>query len=222
MRARLQRWFHIGHSGQAMLEFVLVFPVVLLLMMGIMEFSLLSSAHQVVDYAAFNAARSASVGGSYRLATALSCLSISPSAISKLNPHDIPGLKEIAKLVDDIIGIDNAVEKAAFAYLLTTHSDTKITYYNSAGNTVSSLSDAAYLVASVVYFYPLKFSVVSTIAALASRSWTAKIPVIGDLFYISNSTDKLYFKYFMECEALSALTGLKFVPIIKTCTMGLN
>ncbi len=50
-----------GESGQAMVEFVLIFPVVLLLTTGIMQISLLKCARMLMSYAAFNAVRSAIV-----------------------------------------------------------------------------------------------------------------------------------------------------------------
>ncbi len=48
-------------NGQAMVEFVVVFPVVFLLCLVIMQTFLLLSARQVVNYAAYCAARSAIV-----------------------------------------------------------------------------------------------------------------------------------------------------------------
>lgn len=214
IRAALQS----GSDGQAMLEFVLVFPVVLLLVMGIIEFSLLTNAHQMVDLSAFHTARSAAVGGNYRMATAISCIPTSPSAVGGIDPGTIPGLAQIAQLLDDIIGIPHAVEKATFGYFLTlVGSD--ITYYDSHDKKVSKVSDASYLQSKIVYCYPLKFPVISAIAAMVSRRATDKIPIIGDIFYVNDSD---YLKYWAVCEGYSALSGLKFIPIIKTCTMGLN
>lgn len=44
-------------SGQSMVEFIIVFPVMMLLTMGIMQMALIYTAKQVVHYAAFRAAR---------------------------------------------------------------------------------------------------------------------------------------------------------------------
>ena len=75
-------------NGQAMVEFVVVFPVVFLLCLVIMQTFLLLSARQVVNYAAYCAARSAIVffpeGGNTaakkqaKRAAIIACCSISP------------------------------------------------------------------------------------------------------------------------------------------------
>jgi Flp pilus assembly protein TadG len=75
-------------NGQAMVEFVVVFPVVFLLCLVIMQTFLLLSARQVVNYAAYCAARSAIVflpdGGNSvakekaKRAAIIACWSISP------------------------------------------------------------------------------------------------------------------------------------------------
>ena len=48
-------------DGQGVVEFAMFFPLVLLLIMGTIEFALLISAHQIVQYGAFTAARSYAV-----------------------------------------------------------------------------------------------------------------------------------------------------------------
>jgi hypothetical protein len=52
---------HRDESGQAMVEFVLVFPVQLLLSLTILQFAFIAHAHLVVEQAAFMAARAAAV-----------------------------------------------------------------------------------------------------------------------------------------------------------------
>ncbi|MDD4602005.1 hypothetical protein SDC9_14767 [bioreactor metagenome] len=51
-----------NHRGQAMVEFALVVPVLLLLVLGIMEFSLVIHQYMVVSGAAREGARSAALG----------------------------------------------------------------------------------------------------------------------------------------------------------------
>jgi len=77
-----------NENGQAMVEFVVVFPVVFLLCLVIMQTFLLLTARQVVNYAAYCATRSAIVifpeSGSTiakekaKRAAAIACWSISP------------------------------------------------------------------------------------------------------------------------------------------------
>ena len=75
-------------SGQAMMEFIFVFPVFLLLVLGTLEFSLLSLAHQNVNYAAFNAARAKIVDRKPHLSAWISLFMLSPHYISGLSPLD--------------------------------------------------------------------------------------------------------------------------------------
>lgn len=59
--ARGARALHEDQGGQAMVEFVLVFPIQLLLSLTIVQFAFLAHAHVVVGHAAFMGARAAAV-----------------------------------------------------------------------------------------------------------------------------------------------------------------
>ncbi len=207
----------LGADGQAIMEFVLVFPVFMLLLIGIMEFSMLSVAHQVVDYSAFAAARSACANSDWNMSAAIACIPISPAAIAGIDPGEIPGLQALESIIQEFIPVSNVIQRATFGYFLT-KPGSSITYYNSS-NQKTTFNSATYVSATIVYFYPLKFPLISTLAAMVSRDPLAKIPIIGDIFYVDDST---YIEYWTECEALTKLCGLEFVPIIKTCTMGMN
>ncbi len=61
LRTHLQRLSKDTESGQAMVEFVLVFPVQLLLTLCIIQFAYLAHAHVVVGQAAFQGARAGAV-----------------------------------------------------------------------------------------------------------------------------------------------------------------
>lgn len=52
-------------NGQAIVEFAIAFPVQLLIMLSIMQLALIYVGNQVVTYSAYQAARSASVAGTY-------------------------------------------------------------------------------------------------------------------------------------------------------------
>ena len=73
-------------SGQAMVEFIVVFPVFLLLVLGTLEFSLLSLAHQNVNYAAFNASRAKIVDRKPHFSAWVSLFMLTPHYISHLSP----------------------------------------------------------------------------------------------------------------------------------------
>ena len=100
-------------NGQAMVEFVVVFPVVFLLCLVIMQTFLLLSARQVVNYAAYCAARSAIVffpdsGNAEakkkaKRAAIIACWSISPM---KGFGSAETFIKPIEDMVEDATGIN--------------------------------------------------------------------------------------------------------------------
>jgi len=100
-------------NGQAMVEFVVVFPVVFLLCLVIMQTFLLLTARQVVNYAAYCAARSAIVffpeGGNTaakkqaKRAAIIACWSISPM---KGFGTAETFIKPIEDMVEDATGIN--------------------------------------------------------------------------------------------------------------------
>lgn len=102
-----------NENGQAMVEFVVVFPVVFLLCLVIMQTFLLLSARQVVNYAAYCAARSAIVflpesGNTIakkkaKRAAALACWSISPKKSFGAADNFI---KPVEDIVEGATGID--------------------------------------------------------------------------------------------------------------------
>ncbi len=61
LKERLRRLDQDSESGQAMVEFVLVFPIQLLLTVGIIQFAFIAHAYIVVGQAAFMGARAAAV-----------------------------------------------------------------------------------------------------------------------------------------------------------------
>ena len=65
-----------SESGQAIAEFAIVFPILLLLVLGIIQFSLMYVAKGVVEYAAYAAARAELVNEDPHQAAAFVCSSI--------------------------------------------------------------------------------------------------------------------------------------------------
>jgi len=79
-------------NGQALLEAVIAFPVLLLFMLVVMELSMLYNGKQLANYAAFCAARTAAVNGTSataktHLAAAMAMSSIAPA--NNANAEDI-------------------------------------------------------------------------------------------------------------------------------------
>jgi hypothetical protein len=77
-----------SEDAQVMVEFMLVFPVFLLLVMGIIEFSLLSLAHQNVNLAAFKAARAEIVGMKPMRSAWVSLYMLTPHWVDGISPFD--------------------------------------------------------------------------------------------------------------------------------------
>lgn len=78
-----------GEHGQALVEFAIVAPVQLLLVLGILQVAYLLVARHVMTYAAHAACRAQLVGRDPQLAAALVCSIISP--ISRGDGINVPG-----------------------------------------------------------------------------------------------------------------------------------
>jgi hypothetical protein len=209
-------------SGQAMLEFVLVFPVFLLLVLGIIQFAELSNAHQVVNYASYMAARAAIVKGNHKLAAAICCIAISPNALSS---KGIPGIKELGNLADPIIenvtGMEHFFDKLPFAYAL---SHCTVSYFKKNGDSVKINKEDVlekkgvdHLEVKLTYYYPLIIPLVNVFMA---NYFAAKRSKDGDIFNADNKEAS------KESEALIKVLNLfshwHFIPIEKRCTMGID
>lgn len=74
--------FRRGEKGQAMVEFVLVFPVQLLFTLGIMQLCLIFIGKQMTEYAAFRAARARLVSTSQARVDRAAQIALAPVSIS--------------------------------------------------------------------------------------------------------------------------------------------
>lgn len=211
-----------NESGQAMIEFTLVFPVILLLIMGIIEFSALSNAHQLIQYAAFNAARSAVVGGEKQFATAVSCIAISPTSVSGLSPGSIvPDF--ILRILNSATGIHDVGQKMVFAYFLSRATGVEIRYYDENDKKLNDSKGASYIEAVVTYYYPLKFPIISAVADLAAHTDPLPLPwPFNDSIFFQQDSDYYTLTRWAEAAALTQLTGVRFIPIVKNCYMGID
>lgn len=73
-------------KAQALVEFMLVFPVFIILVFGIIEFSFLSLVHQNVNFASFSGVRAETVGKSGRLSAVMRMYTFYPHSIAALPP----------------------------------------------------------------------------------------------------------------------------------------
>ena len=108
-----------SESAQAMVEFIVVFPVFIVLVFGIIEFSFLSLVHQNVNYAAFTAARSKIVGLYPQLSAWIPLYMQTPHKIENLLPFVAIRKKypilENPPTLRELIGLDNLGEEEADA-----------------------------------------------------------------------------------------------------------
>ncbi|MCE5285127.1 MAG: pilus assembly protein [Pelosinus sp.] len=74
-----------NHRGQAIVEFALVFPWLVLMLAGIIEFGIAINHYMVLSEAAREGARSAALGANDAAVTAATKAAISPQSIDKNN-----------------------------------------------------------------------------------------------------------------------------------------
>jgi hypothetical protein len=119
-------------EGSALLETVIVLPVLMLLMMLVMELCLFANAKQLANYAAFCAARTASVSGidstaRTHMAAAMAMASISPQltadASTVLRAYGLPDPERTVRTICVIPGFQGDTTmwlgRLANAYLRT-------------------------------------------------------------------------------------------------------
>jgi hypothetical protein len=221
-----------GDRGQAMIEFVLVFPVMLVLIMGIIEMSQLSVAHQVVNYASFCAARSAIVNGAFDRAAILASMTLSPSGNMK-------GSSLTGNIINQVshLRIKNAVARFKNSWWQTY---VWIDCYDKNNSFIRQLSlnqhainspaptlpaNTAYVKAGVLYLYPLKFPVIGTLVNLAARHVsTTPGGDTRDIFGTAPDPGASGIPYdqWAQADAATKALGGTYVPIVKWCYMGLN
>jgi Flp pilus assembly protein TadG len=128
-------WFkRVGRDseGGALLETAIVLPVLIVFMLVVMEVCLLANAKQVADYAAFCAARAASVYGvdstsKTHLAAALALSSISPrlapDPATVLSAYGVPDPGQTVRTICSVPGFEGDtaawMARLANAYLRT-------------------------------------------------------------------------------------------------------
>jgi len=100
IRCRRLRRLSGDTEGSALLETVIVLPVLMLFMMLIMELGLMANAKQLANYAAFCAARTASVYGVSATAKTHMAAAMAMSCISPQVPQDAATILEAYGLPD--------------------------------------------------------------------------------------------------------------------------
>ncbi len=221
-------------SGQAMLEFLLAFPPILVLLLMIIEFAHYSNVNQFAQYAAFAAARARLVADDsaaaqaaalamlpYADAGVLSSISADAAAASKRS--DVSSkwaalsqkeYKRTPALTDANNRINNS-----FAW----QTDTWCKLYKG-DNQSAADKDFTYVKSGVCFTYPLR---IQSLAALTSfiirvKDRTATDASPSSLF--GGAADPLAppssKNYWTRADTIKQQSGLYVIPVIKGCLLG--
>jgi len=192
-------------DGQAMVEFVIVFPVLFLFFLTIVQSALLMSARQVVNYASFCAARAAMVGfpeEETARAAQLACASICPRiSVAELSEYSgaignimgslariasqYPELAaQIYSILDNIPGLNisiklNNITSPGSMQGLTAglaHMDT----FAEGSRSVSARFPASYVLTTVYLVHPRNGD---DVTAWVTHNYAMRVPVINKIFY---------------------------------------
>jgi hypothetical protein len=194
--------------GSALLETVIVLPVLMLFILLVMELCLMANAKQLANYAAFCAARTASVYGvdstaKTHLAAAMALSPISPATPSNaseiLTAYGLPNPDQAIHAVCNVPGLDDSLQwsaRLADSYVRT--SQPVCSTGTAPGKT------RRYIVANVTYIYRCSafpfgkfwghsaltaytnalrtlpfYGVISAVVVSLDNSWNWNVPIRG-------------------------------------------
>ena len=230
-----------SESGQAMLEFLLAFPPVLLIILMVMEYAYFVNVNHFVQYAAFAAARSRLVyPASSKNPACAAALAMVPFAdageLYDKAGSDAAAASEASSVKDTLSkltsgggayqgkglsGQDNRVLNS-FKWQTDTWTET----YDKDDEKVSG-DDFAYCKAGVCFTYPLRFQSIAAFSAWVIRAKDRQTndATVTSLFGGSATNAMIPDPpkdYWDRAEKLrgSDKTGLVVVPVIQGCILG--
>lgn len=225
-------------SGQAMLEFLLAFPPVLLLIVMVMEYAFYVNVNHFVQYAAFAAARSRLVypADSKNPASAAALAMVPFADAGDLHGKagaDAAAASEAATVKSTLAsltasgaykgkGLSNQDNRVLNSFQWQT--DTWIQTYDKKDNATTG-DDFAYCKAGVCFTYPLRFQLLGPLSAWVVR---AKDRQPGDAsvsaLFGGAATNAMVpptsKDYWDRADQLRQRTGLVVVPVIQGCILG--
>lgn len=233
-RLRLRR-DAAGDSGQAMLEFLLAFPAVLVLILMIMEYAYFVNVNQFAQYAAFAAARSLIVtNDDYATAAALAMVPFSDSGTlyQKINT-DATAAKQ-ANAVKDRLGQLTRSGGPYRRYTASNQGNRVLNAFNwqtcawykkyDAKDKVVTSGDFAYVKTGVCFTYPLRIQSLAPLSAWVMRvtDRSADDATVSSLF--GGSTNALApppdRDYWRRAEDIRKQSGMIVVPVQQGCILG--
>lgn len=221
-------------SGQAMLEFILAFPIVLVLMLMIIEFANYSNVNQFAQYAAFTAARARLVAddSAAAQAAALAMIPYADAGVISSVPADAAAAAKRADVTSKWQSLSGKGYKRSPALnnpenrinnSFSWQTDTWCKLYKGSDQSATD-KDFTYVKSGVCFTYPLR---VQSLAALTSfiirvKDRTATDASPSSLF--GGKADPLAppssKNYWTRADNIRNQSGLYVVPVIKGCLLG--
>ena len=221
-------------SGQAMLEFILAFPPVLVLMLMIIEFAHFANVNQFAQYAAFAAARARLVADDAAAAQAAALAMLPYADTAELNtiPADAAAAskrsdvqKKWAALAEEQYRRAPALNEPelriqnSFGW----QTDTWCKLYKGEGQAASD-KDFTYVKSGVCFTYPLRIQSLAVLTAFIIRLQDRTATDASPAVLFGGAADPLAppssRNYWTRADTIRQESGLYVVPVIKGCLLG--
>ena len=221
-------------SGQAMLEFILVFPPILVLLLMILEFAHYSNVNQFAQYAAFAAARARLVADDsaaaqaaalamlpYADAGARSSISCDAAAAARRSDVAAKWSSLSQKEYKRSPALDNANNRINNSFGWQT--DTWCKLYKGSDQAASA-SDFTYVKSGVCFTYPLRIQSLAVLTAFIIRLQDRTATDASPAVLFGGAADPLAppsaRNYWTRADTIRQESGLYVVPVIKGCLLG--
>jgi Flp pilus assembly protein TadG len=228
-----------GEEGQALLEFVISFPLVVFLVLAVLEFAHYANVVQLAQYAAFSAARAQIVHDrDEKAAASAAALAMVPFAEGDTTPYktlDKDGTAasnadNVAKTLGDLTAKGKAYASGALfnqnnrvLNSFRWQTCTWMGYYDK--NDQKTDKSYVYVKAGVCFTYPLRVQSLAVLSALIVRAKDRKADddKVSSLFggaatnAMTPPTNK---DWWARAEKISSASGLVVVPVVQGCILG--
>ena len=223
-----------AESGQAMLEFILAFPPILVLILMTIEFAHFANVNQFAQYAAFAAARARLVADDSAAAQAaalamlpyadsgsLSSISLDAAAAAKRSDVASKWSSLSQKGYKRTPALNNANNRINNSFGWQT--DTWCKLYKGSDQTASD-KDFTYLKSGVCFTYPLRFQTLAALTAFLIRVQDRTATDASPASLFGGAADPLAppasKNYWTRADTIRAQSGLYVVPVVKGCLLG--
>jgi len=231
-----------GEEGQALLEFVLAFPLVVFLVVAVLEFSHYANVVQLAQYAAFAAARAQIVHGRDEAPAAkAAALAMAPFAESGTERYgSVPKDGSAASAAESVAGTLAELTADGKAYAsgrlhgqrervlnsFRWQTRTWMGYYGADDKPVSQTnSPYAYVKSGVCFTYPLRVQSLAPLAAWVVRQRDRKPgdEKASSLFggaTTNSMTPPSSVDWWARAERISSACSLTCIPVVQGCILG--